>query len=84
MPPERGHVQNVPLLQGTVQGVGLPKQREPLSMGQKKNNIKLFSTLKQVVRFLNICTIAMVFNHKQEAHGPHRSPEKTVQINKHI
>ena len=21
---------------------------------------------------------------KQEAHGPHRSPEKTVQINKHI
>ena len=20
---------------------------------------------------------------KQEAHGPHRSPEKTVQINKH-
>ena len=23
-------------------------------------------------------------NGKQEAHGPHRSPEKTVQINKHI
>ena len=23
-------------------------------------------------------------NHKQEVHGPHRSPEKTVQINKHI
>ena len=22
--------------------------------------------------------------YKQEAHGPHRSPEKTVQINKHI
>ena len=21
---------------------------------------------------------------QQEAHGPHRSPEKTVQINKHI
>ena len=21
---------------------------------------------------------------RQEAHGPHRSPEKTVQINKHI
>ena len=21
---------------------------------------------------------------KQEAHGPHRSPEKTVQINKHM
>ena len=32
VPPERGHVQNVPLLQGTVQGVGLPKQREPLSI----------------------------------------------------
>ena len=24
------------------------------------------------------------FYFKQEAHGPHRSPEKTVQINKHI
>ena len=24
------------------------------------------------------------FKFKQEAHGPHRSPEKTVQINKHI
>ena len=24
------------------------------------------------------------FNVEQEAHGPHRSPEKTVQINKHI
>ena len=23
-------------------------------------------------------------NGKQEAHGPHRSPEKTVHINKHI
>ena len=23
-------------------------------------------------------------NKKQEAHGPHRSPEKTVQINKHM
>ena len=23
------------------------------------------------------------FNFKQEVHGPHRSPEKTVQINKH-
>ena len=23
-------------------------------------------------------------NEKQEAHGPYRSPEKTVQINKHI
>ena len=23
-------------------------------------------------------------NTRQEAHGPHRSPEKTVQINKHI
>ena len=22
--------------------------------------------------------------YKQEAHGPHRSPEKTVQINKHM
>ena len=22
--------------------------------------------------------------YKQEAHGPHRSPEKTVQINKHV
>ena len=25
-----------------------------------------------------------IFFFKQEAHGPHRSPEKTVQINKHI
>ena len=27
---------------------------------------------------------AFVTQIKQEAHGPHRSPEKTVQINKHI
>ena len=26
----------------------------------------------------------VVLEKKQEAHGPHRSPEKTVQINKHI
>ena len=26
----------------------------------------------------------MALHLKQEAHGPHRSPEKTVQINKHI
>ena len=25
-----------------------------------------------------------VQDNQQEAHGPHRSPEKTVQINKHI
>ena len=25
-----------------------------------------------------------LMQYKQEAHGPHRSPEKTVQINKHI
>ena len=28
--------------------------------------------------------IAKLTKEKQEAHGPHRSPEKTVQINKHI
>ena len=32
VPPESWEVQNVPLLQGTVQGVSLPKQREPLSI----------------------------------------------------
>ena len=26
---------------------------------------------------------SQVSDSKQEAHGPHRSPEKTVQINKH-
>ena len=31
------------------------------------------------LEFVNITKID-----KQEAHGPHRSPEKTVQINKHI
>ena len=28
--------------------------------------------------------VAGVYSFKQEAHGPHCSPEKTVQINKHI
>ena len=28
--------------------------------------------------------ITVMNKDKQEAHGPHRSPEKTVQINKHI
>ena len=33
-------------------------------------------------------TLSLQLHHsgdiKQEAHGPHRSPEKTVQINKHM
>ena len=30
------------------------------------------------------CDQNFTFKQKQEAHGPHRSPEKTVQINQHI
>ena len=30
------------------------------------------------------CGETVTYIPKQEAHGPHRSPEKTVQINKHI
>ena len=31
-----------------------------------------------------ICTSKICEQIEQEAHGPHRSPEKTVQINKHM
>ena len=33
--------------------------------------------------YSRVCAERFPFG-KQEAHGPHRSPEKTVQINKHI
>ena len=33
---------------------------------------------------LKAATTFLMENWKQEAHEPHRSPEKTVQINKHI
>ena len=36
------------------------------------------------VKILFIETKQKQKKRKQEAHGPHRSPEKTVQINKHI
>ena len=37
---------------------------------------KLMKSEEQILKILKV--------KKQEAHGPHRSPEKTVQINKHI
>ena len=43
--------------------------RFALFIGQRKNEL-----------FQYICILIL----KQEVHGPHRSPEKTVQINKHI
>ena len=38
---------------------------------------------KLLNKYDNIITL-IKRRRKQEAHGPHRSPEKTVQINKHI
>ena len=40
-------------------------------------NLKEKSFLVEILSRVKVLT-------KQEAHGPHRSPEKTVQINKHI
>mgnify|MGYP003686606297 CR=1 FL=1 len=40
--------------------------------------LKFVETSKTVFRWI------IVQDDKQEVHGPHRSPEKTVQINKHI
>ena len=34
--------------------------------------------------FRSKCIMSIQHTNKQEAHGPHRSPEKPVQINKHI
>ena len=43
------------------------------------------SKLKKRPKATPICNLVLrIFQTKQEAHGPHRSPEKTVQINKHI
>ena len=47
----------------------------------KRQYIELY-----IVLFLRyeFCEFFVVLFNKQEAHGPHRSPEKTVQINRHI
>ena len=41
-------------------------------------------TLYVFKRRLSTYNKHIMAKNKQEAHGPHRSPEKTVQINKHI
>ena len=46
-------------------------------MGQIASTWELFTTLVKVL-------INEVYKSKQEAQGPHHSPEKTVQINKHM
>ena len=45
----------------------------------------IFKTLcnKQIFKILKDGICFLLIN-KQESHGPHRSPEKPVQINKHI
>ena len=46
----------------------------------KHNHAELeFMSIKFINQKVNVNNII-----KQEAHGPHPSPEKTVQINKHI
>ena len=44
----------------------------------------LFFVKGKTSRLLHDLNTTAALTAKQEAHGPHRSPEKTVQINKHI
>ena len=51
-------------------------------------DIKLLCSYVDVPKSSSFASIKsrnlIAFTIEQEAHGPHRSPEKTVQINKHI
>ena len=51
----------------------------------QKITVLLLTSIKTLFLFSHcINQFAKECFSKQEAHGPHRSPEKTVQINKHI
>ena len=59
----------------------------PFEEGGRKNLEQMATYIEEESNFLEMYSataLKFCYTYKQEAHGPHRSPEKTVQINKHI
>ena len=59
----------------------------PFEEAGRKNLEQMATYIEEESNFLEMYSataLKFCYTYKQEAHGPHRSPEKTVQINKHI